>query len=159
MRTALFAACLLAVPFAACSKEPTALPPGAHVHADGTVHLPGQPEPGAAKGDHEHGAEHALGEVTLGGLKAQVVLLGDLTPGKEADFDVRFAAGSKRPEVLRAWIGIESGVGSMKKRFENEGDTTMHGHVEVPKVLPEGAKAWFEVETKDGPVRASIAWK
>ena len=147
----LFPALLLA----ACGDQAPALPPGAHVHADGTVHLADDKKPMA----DEHGPEHPLGELTLGSYKVQIVLLGDVEVGKEADFDVRFPAGTKRPEVLRAWVGIESGVGSMKKRFDNEGDTTMHGHVEVPKVLPEGAKAWFEVETKDGPVRASIAWK
>ena len=140
---------------AACGDKAPALPPGAHAHADGTVHLADDKKPMA----DEHGPEHPLGELTLGSYKVQIVLLGDVEVGKEADFDVRFPAGTKRPDVLRAWVGIESAVGSMKKRFDNEGDTTMHGHVEVPKVLPEGAKAWFEVETKDGPVRASIAWK
>lgn len=140
--------------FAACSDKP-ALPPGAHVHADGTVHLADDKKPAA----DDHGPEHPLGELTLGEHKVQIVLLGDLVPGKEADFDVRFAAGSKRPDVLRAWVGIESGIGSMKKRFANEGETVMHGHVEVPATLPEGAKVWFEVETKDGAKKASIAWK
>ena len=140
--------------FAACSDKP-ALPPGAHVHADGTVHLADDKKPAA----DDHGPEHPLGELTLGEHKVQIVLLGDLVPGKEADFDVRFAAGSKRPDVLRAWVGIESAVGSMKKKFANEGESDMHGHVEVPTTLPEGSKAWFEVETTDGAKRASIAWK
>lgn len=147
-----------AVPFllVACGDKPAALPPGAHVHADGTVHLADEKKPPVAD---DHGPEHPLGELTLGEQKVQIVLLGDLVPGQEADFDVRFAAGQKRPDVLRAWVGIESAVGSMKKLLANEGDTVMHGHVEVPKTLPEGAKVWFEVETKDGPKRASIAWK
>ena len=95
LTVALFASLL----FAACSHDP-----GTHTHADGTVHKNGEPEkPPSA---HEaHGPEHPLGEVTLGGTKVQIVLLGDVKPGEEADFDVRFPAGSKRPETLRAWIG------------------------------------------------------
>jgi hypothetical protein len=139
---------------AACGDKP-AIPDGAHVHPDGTVHLADDKKPAA----DEHGPEHPLGELVLGDHKVQIVLLGDVVPGKEADFDVRFAAGSKRPDVLRAWVGIESGIGSMKQKFANEGETVMHGHVEVPATLPEGSKAWFEVETKDGAKKASIAWK
>lgn len=150
-RLAPFCAALL---FAACSDKP-AIPDGAHVHADGTVHMPNDRKPEA----DEHGPEHPLGELALGEHKVQIVLFGNVVPGKEADFDVRFAAGSKRPDVLRAWIGIESAVGSMKQRFQNEGDSTMHGHVEVPATLPEGSKVWFEVETKAGTKKTSIPWK
>ncbi|HEU4417826.1 MAG TPA: hypothetical protein VFT55_02750 [Planctomycetota bacterium] len=139
--------------FAACGGEAS----GTHTHADGTVHKDGEPEKPA--GHEGHGPEHPLGEVTLGGIKVQVVLLGDIEPGKEADFDVRFPAGSKRPETLRAWIGLESGQGSMKKRFENEKDTTMHGHVLVPKPLPEGSLAWFEVEAASGTSKVSVPLK
>jgi len=142
-----------AIVFAACGNDP-AHPAGTHTHADGTVHT----EPAKPGGAHEaHGAEHALGEVTLGGTKVQIVLLGDVEAGKEADFDVRFAAGTKRPETLRAWIGVESGQGSMKTKFVNEGDATMHGHIEVPKPVPADSKAWFEVESAGGTSKASVA--
>ena len=140
--------------FAACSGE--AHPAGTHVHADGTVHKdPPANQPAGAHADH--GAEHPLGEIALGDHKVQIVLLGDLEAGKEADFDVRFAAGTKRPETLRAWIGVESAQGSMKTRFANEGDTVMHGHVEAPRPIPEGSKAWFEIETAAGTSKASVA--
>ena len=145
-----------AVLFAACGNDP-AHPPGTHVHADGTVH---KDEPAKPAGAHEeHGAEHPLGEITLGEHKVQIVVLGDIEAGKEADFDVRFTAGSKRPETLRAWLGVESGMGSMKTKFANEGDTVMHGHIEVPKPLPEGSKAWFEIETAAGTSKASVAFR
>ncbi len=139
--------------FAACGNEPTH-PAGTHVHADGTVH---KDEPAKPTDDHAHGAEHPLGEVTVGGHKVQIVVLGDIEPGKEADFDVRFPAGSKRPETLRAWIGVESGLGSMKTKFGNEGDTVMHGHVEVPKPIPADSLVWIEIESSTGTNKASVA--
>lgn len=135
--------------FAACSKD--AHPPGTHVHADGTVHQDGPADA------HEGGAEHPLGEVTLGGVKAQIVQLGDVEAGKEAHIDVRFAAGTKRPETLRGWIGVESAQGSMKALFVNEGETGMHGHVEAPKPIAEGSKLWLEVEAAGAASKASVA--
>ena len=152
-RVTLFASFL----FAACGGDPVAHPEGTHTHADGTVH---KDEPAKPAGAHEgHGAEHALGDVALGEHKVQVVVLGDVEAGKEADFDVRFAAGSKRPETLRAWIGVESGQGSMKTRFANEGDTVMHGHVQVPSPIPEGSKVWIEIEAAAGTSKASVAFR
>jgi hypothetical protein len=149
LKVTLFASFL----FAACGSEPS----GTHTHADGTVHKNGEPEKPA--GHEDHGPEHLLGEVTLGGIKVQIVLLGDVKPGEEADFDVRFPAGSKRPEALRGWIGAESGQGSRKTRFQNEGDTTMHGHIVAPKPIPEGSLAWFEVEAASGNSRVSVPLK
>jgi hypothetical protein len=138
--------------FAACGGE--AHPAGTHVHADGTVHKDVPQNPGDV---HADGPEHPLGEITLGATKAQVVLLGDVEAGKEAHVDVRFAAGTKRPETLRGWIGVESAQGSMKARFANEGDTAMHGHVEAPKPMLEGSKLWFEVESAAGASKTSVA--
>jgi hypothetical protein len=153
MKTKLKVTLLASLLFAACGGDP-----GTHTHADGTVHKNGEPEKPAV-GHEDHGPEHPLGEVTLGGLKVQIVLLGDVKPGEEADFDVRFPAGSKRPETLRGWIGAESGQGSMKTRFQNEGDTTMHGHIVVPKPLAEGSLAWFEVEAASGNSKVSAPLK
>ena len=150
LKVTLFASFL----FAACGGHE----PGTHTHADGTVHKNGEPEKPAGQHD-DHGPEHPLGEVTLGGIKVQIVLCGDAEPGKEAHFDVRFPAGSKRPETLRGWIGLESGQGSMKTRFQNEGDTTMHGHIVAPKPLPEGSLAWFEVDGAAGNSKVSAPLK
>lgn len=157
MRTLLFV--LAASTLAACGDKP-ALPPGAHVHADGTVHLPGTPEPAAkpAGDDHEHGTPHPLGEVTIGEWKFQVTRFGDVVAGGESDFDLVFPPGAVRPEALRVWVGLESAVGSMKTRFANEGDTVMHGHVLVPKVLPAESRLWFAIEHKGQVQRGSLAW-
>jgi hypothetical protein len=156
MRTLLFVAASL---FAACGGKPE-LPFGAHVHADGTVHLPGEPEPAAkpAGDGHEHGTPHALGDVAIGDWKFAVTRFGDVVPGGESDFDLQFQKGVARPDALRVWVGLESAVGSMKTRFANEGDTVMHGHVLVPKVLPEGSRLWFAIEHKGQVQRGSLGW-
>ncbi|MBM4059649.1 MAG: hypothetical protein FJ265_00930 [Planctomycetes bacterium] len=132
-------------------------PQGSHVHADGTVHQD-EPAPAPAAPAADHGAQHALGALAIGPLTVQVVRHGDAVPGKEADYEVEFPAGTQRPAALRVWVGIESGVGSMKARLANEGDRSMHGPVPVPDPLPAGARLWFESETKDGVHRASLAF-
>lgn len=106
-------------------------------------------------GLEDHGAMVKLGAVKLGEFDVQVAQEGKLEAGKEIGVDLTFAKGKALPTV-RAWVGIESGVGSMKAKLPKAGEETLHGHVEVPKPLPEGAKIWLELEGAT-PVLASIA--
>jgi hypothetical protein len=141
----------------ACQRSAEPLPPGAHRHADGSIHLPDPAaKPKADHDDHEHGDPHELGKLTLGNYTFVVTRFGDLVPGDESDFDLEFAEGTVRPPALRAWAGLESAIGSMKTRFENEGDRVMHGHVEVPKPLPDGARLWIAIEDSNGKYRGSL---
>jgi hypothetical protein len=134
--------------FAACGKEDD------HVHGPDGSHPPSAQ--GAGGAGHEHTERTPLGEVRFGEHVIQVFRLSAFEPGKETDVDLDVPAGKPLPEVVRGWIGIESGVGSMKLRFTKETATRMHGHPEVPKPLPEGSRLWLEVETKAGPQRASL---
>jgi hypothetical protein len=129
--------------------------------ADDHVHGPGgdqdhPPAPAAGEAGHAHTERTPLGEVKLGEHAVQVFRLSAIEPGKESDFDLDFAAGKPLPGTVRGWIGIESGVGSMKVRFAKETATRMHGHPEVPKPLPDGSRLWLEVETPAGAQRASL---
>ena len=143
-----------AILFAACGKDdPAAHPTGTHTHADGTVH---KDEPAGA--GHGHGEEVPLGEVKLGENSVQVVQAGKVEAGKEAAFELAFPKGKPMPATVRGWIGIESGQGSMKAKFDKEGDG-MHGHVEAPKPLPAGSKLWLEVETSAGSSKVSVAFR
>jgi hypothetical protein len=146
---ALFSALL----FAACSKESPAHPTGTHTHADGTVHKDEAPGHGG------HGEEVALGEVKLGDHSIQVTQAGKVEAGKEAAFELTFGKGKPLPGTVRGWIGIESAQGSMKAKFDKEGDAGMHGHVETPKPIPAGSKLWLEVETPAGTSKASVAFR
>lgn len=113
---------------------------------------------GAAPMDHGHGDPHPLGKVTLGDHEVEVILLGEVKPGAEANFDLVFGGTAPLPEVLRGWIGIESGVGSRKARFGKEGERGMHGHVDTPASPLEGSKFWLEMQVGDKTVTASIAY-
>ncbi|MBX3464536.1 MAG: hypothetical protein KF830_15310 [Planctomycetes bacterium] len=131
---------------AACDRE-----------AKPTGGMPAQPATGpAAMGDH--GEEHPLGELTLGAHTFRVVQEGDIQAGKEGAINLVFAKGKALPGTARAWIGVESAQGSMKARLAKEGNDTLHGHVEVPKVIPDGSKVWIEIEENGQKLRGSLAW-
>ena len=109
---------------------------------------------GHTESGHVHTQRTDLGEVTIGAHVIHVFQVAKLVPGKEGDFDLDFAAGKSLPTAVRAWLGIESAVGSRKVRFEKETGTRMHGHPEVPNPLPEGSKLWLDIE---GVGKAAVA--
>ncbi|MBL8727028.1 MAG: hypothetical protein JNM25_01265 [Planctomycetes bacterium] len=117
------------------------------------------PGPGApAAPMNDHGTPHPLGELTLGAHTFQVIQAGDVVAGKEAAIDLEFPAGKPLPGTVRAWIGLESGQGSMKGRLGKETERIVHGHIEVPKVIPDGSKVWIEIEANGTTLRGSLAW-
>ncbi|HEX6812157.1 MAG TPA: hypothetical protein VF384_11080 [Planctomycetota bacterium] len=126
---------------ASCSKEETPTPGGT------------PPQTGATAQPGGHDAMVKLGTVKLGELDVQVSQEGKLEAGKDLGFDLTFAKGTALPTV-RAWVGIESGVGSAKALFEKDRADTLHQHVEVPKPLPEGSKLWLELDSTK--TRASV---
>lgn len=133
------------LPFAACSKhEATGTPP----HSDKPM-------------DHGHGAEQALGSLTIGAHTFNVAQFGDVKAGAEAAFEVSFPKDKPIPATIRGWVGVESGEGSMKGVFGKEDNEPLarHGHVDVPKTIPAGAKLWIEIEEGGKPARGSIAYK
>ena len=137
-----------ALVFAGCHHDdPQAHPAGA-----------GQDHPAGHAGEegHAHGGETALGEVKVGTYAIKVTA-GAIEPGKEAEVDLTFADGVALPGTARGWIGIESGVGSMKVKFGKESATVLHAHVEVPKPLPAGSMLWVEIEAASGTSKGSIA--
>jgi hypothetical protein len=91
-----------------------------------------------------------LGTVEAGGTKFDVFQLEPIVAGGTGDFDLDFAAGAAFPPAIRGWVGIESGEGSVKVRFDKETATRLHGHPEIPKPLPEGSRFWVEVELANG---------
>lgn len=125
-------------------------------------------DPGHDHGDHDHGHDHddqgaddhstdqktELGTLEVALATLQVTLMGEVTPGKEVHFDVSLADGTA-PETLRAWIGQESGAGSMKVKLEGK-EGHWHGHVETPDDVA-GAALWIEAEDDAGErTRASL---
>lgn len=119
-----------------------------HPHPTPTANAP-------TDGGHVHAEHTPLGSVDVAGFHLDVVRVAPVVPGQLADFDLDFGK-QVRPETVRCWIGIESGVGSRKERFAKEGETVMHGHPEAPNPLPEGSALWIEIEVDGKPARASI---
>lgn len=114
----------------------------------------GAAAPAATDHPHEHSERVLLGQVDLAGQAVSVYRMAPIVPGKEADFDLEFAAAL--PAVVRCWIGVESGQGSMKARMEKATERRMHGHPEVPAPLPAGAAIWLETEADGGARRVSL---
>ncbi|MFY9344480.1 MAG: hypothetical protein WAT39_18445 [Planctomycetota bacterium] len=137
--------------FAACGKE-------THVHTpgDGPGKEAGHTDDHAADG---HGAMVKLGSIQLGGVAVDVSQEGTVEAGKEVGVELSFAKGKPVPGTVRAWVGVESAAGSMKGKLGKEGDSGMHGHLEVPKPLPAGSKLWLEIEGTAGTTKGSIAFR
>ena len=133
--------------FAACGGEPAKNP---------TTPTAAGPKAGAMD---DHGERKPLGDLTIGTHTFALIQYGAIEAGKEASFDLEFPAGKALPGTVRAWVGVESGQGSMKARLAKEGDRTVHGHVQVPKPIPEGSKVWIEIEEGGAPARGSTGWK
>ena len=143
----LLAASLL---FAACGKEE-------HVHTPGDGH---GKEAGHTDdhGGGGHGAMVSLGSIQLGGVAVEVEQEGAVEAGKEVGVEISFAKDKPLVGTVRAWVGVESAAGSMKGKLMKEGDTALHGHLEVPKPLPEGSRIWFEVDGASAG-KASIGFR
>jgi hypothetical protein len=135
---------------AACTKEASTTPAGGNAPAKTPADAP-------KMGDH--GAEHPLGSLTIGAHTFELIQAGAITAGKEGAIDMVFPAGKPRPGTVRAWVGVESGEGSMKSKLDKEGDRAVHGHFEVPSPIPAGSKIWIEIEENGQSLRGSAAWK
>lgn len=108
-----------------------------------------------------HGTEHPLAKVKLKefGRLIKITQLGEIEAGKEGAIMIAFNISAERISNVRAWIGIEGGSGSVKAKLDIEGDTKMHGHVEVPKPIPAESKWWFTFEADGKTETISTAYK
>ncbi len=124
---------------------------------------PANPKPTGASGTtepmaDEHGTPRPLGKITLNGMQIEVALLGEISGGV-ANIDVEFPAGSRLPEIVRGWVGIESAVGSRKAQLQKESATGLHGHLDMPKTVPDGSQIWIEVESGGKTNAAGIDYR
>jgi hypothetical protein len=95
---------------------------------------------------HHDGPVIDLGSALVAGVKVRATRdAGKVVPGGDVPLDFYVDGDRKGVTSVRFWIGLESGAGSVKALAPVEGDH-WHTHVEVPKPMPEGAKAWVEVE-------------
>ena len=143
---------LLAVAaFAACGGEPAAEHDDGHDahdeqegHEDCEDHA-AHGEDGDEHGDH--GERIEIGEAQAGPHSVHVAVFGDIEAGHEAVLDIEVSGAGVA--AVRAWVGNESGRGSMKSKVDGE-DGIYHGHVEVPATLADASAIWIEVEASNG---------
>ena len=109
-------------------------------------------EPGAHEEDedeHGHdGEESALGSVTVGTSVFEVTVGGEIAPEASLHVDIVHTTGPQ-PRTIRAWIGEESGVGSLKAKGDSD-DGRFHVHVEVPAEMTDSMAFWVEFDNADG---------
>ena len=118
------------------------------------------------EGDHKHGdaeEEHKgekkdLGTKKIGGFDVQLTQVGEVKPGEEAIFIIK-PKGDGEPKAVRAWVGVESGKGSIRTKAEEEKEGEWHAHHAVSKPLPANSKVWVELETAAGKTKASFDLK
>ena len=109
--------------------------------------------------DEEHkGEKKDLGTKKVGGFQVQVTQIGDVKAGEEAIFIIR-PKGEGEPKAVRAWVGIESGQGSIRTKAEEEKEGEWHAHHKVSKPMPAKSKLWVELETAAAKPKASFDMK
>jgi hypothetical protein len=120
----------------------------------------GAATPGAGSAaEDEHGTRAELGRREAFGRSFLVVQYGDVAAGEEAAFELEFASGRERITTARGWVGDQSGKGSLKSLWELEGENNLHGHVEVPAELAEGAALWIDLEVDGETETVSVSYR
>jgi hypothetical protein len=113
---------------------------------------------GPAEEDHHHEAGPSLGTLKIGDYEIEALQQGKIDAGKECVFEIKIIKGAPEPKAIRAWIGVETGRGSMKAKSHKHGDE-ISIHCEVPDPVPEGSKLWIELETDAGKTRGSLDYR
>jgi hypothetical protein len=150
---------IITLTLAGCSKEAASSADETSTHAANDGHDQdhdheasdddhAHPDDADDHGGHDHGAESALGSVTIGGATLEVTISGAIEPNGEVHVDIVQTAGPT-PAAVRLWIGEESGQGSLRTKADGH-DNHFHGHTEVPSQTPDGAALWIEVESASG---------
>ena len=120
----------------------------AHSEDDGHNHGAGEDDAHSEDNGGEHGGEvEELGSVTAAGATLSVSA-GHVEAGSEVDVEVEHSSGDV-PAGIRVWVGLESGVGSLKAKAHTHGDD-FHALVEVPEDLGPDARLWMNVESANG---------
>ncbi len=133
-----------------------------HKHEEGEKHKEGdkhEHKEGEKHGDEHGGAQVDLGTTKIGGFDVQVTRVGELKAGEEAVFIIKPTGGTGEPKAVRAWVGVETGQGSIKTKAEEEKEGEWHAHHAVSKPMPAKSKLWIEVEVGSTKSKGSYELK
>jgi hypothetical protein len=109
--------------------------------------------------DEHAGPKQDLGKQDIAGYTIQVNQLGAVKAGEEVIFVITVSGGTGEPKAVRAWVGVESGEGSIRTSAEEEKEGEWHAHHKVSKPLPARSKLWVEVEAASGKKKGSFDFK
>jgi hypothetical protein len=96
-------------------------------------------------GHHHAGPKHDLGRQSVGPFNVSVTQVGNVKAGSPATFEIVLIETAPTPSAVRAWVGNEQAVGSVKVRAVQR-PAFFDADLEVPAELPEGARLWVEIE-------------
>jgi hypothetical protein len=117
---------------------------------------------GCGKGDEKSGetgekSSVVLGEAPIAGYTVKVTQDSDYKPGGKTKYMMKPSGGKGEPTAVRAWVGVESGEGSLKaKAGYDAADGDYDAVVEVPATPSADAKLWVEVEAGGKREKASF---
>jgi hypothetical protein len=108
---------------------------------------------------HDHqAAKFDLGTLKIGGFDVQVGQVAEAKAGEETIFIIT-VKGTGKPRSIRAWIGVESGQGSIRTSAEEEKPNEWHAHHQVSRPMPANSKLWIELEVASGRPKASFTFR
>lgn len=129
-----------------------------HAHGDhdhDTAHVHGDADHGPPVGPEDPPDPHAAEMISttiapedFGGRAVSIQYGGQIHPGGEVHVEGEITSGPVT-DVLRFWIGVESGQHSVKARSDVH-DGYFHAHVEVPDPMPMDAALWIEATDDSG---------
>lgn len=98
-----------------------------------------------------------LGSTKIGAYTVSVTQESDYKPGGKTKYFMKPSGGQGEPTAIRAWVGTESGEGSLKvKAAYDSVDGDYDAVVEVPANSSADAKLWVEVEAGGKREKASF---
>ncbi|MEX0654651.1 MAG: hypothetical protein WDZ31_02015 [Phycisphaeraceae bacterium] len=120
--------------------------PDAHAHEDHEAH---DHHEGESDGGVHGGPKHELGSTEVGPYAVTVTQVGAVEAGGPGTFEIVLDDEAAAPEAIRAWVGNEQAVGSVKVRAVDRGDF-FDADLQVPDPMPEESRLWVEIQTDDG---------
>lgn len=125
----------------AADPAPKSAPTATDAAHEGHDHAPKPVKPGHSGEVIELGTAEVAGHSIRASRDKGVI-----KPGGDSPVDVWIDGGTgKDVSVVRFWIGLEDGKGSLKAKADIE-DGKWHTHVEIPDPLPADSKLWVEFE-------------
>lgn len=128
-----------------------------HDHAS---HADNEPSSAAESGHgeaDEHGhADTTLGPVVIAGRTLSITLHGPVNAGSSIHADI--TASGEPFDALRAWIGNETGEGSLKAKAAGTGPV-YHIDLEAPANMDDSTAVWLEIQNSGKKSTSSVPIK